>query len=982
MRLGILITMLLACLFAAAQYPGILIPSNHTSGVQSVQFSPDGSKILTSGDETAKIWDAQTGKLLMDFKGHSFWVTSAAFSPDGKKIVTASSDATAKVWDVRTGALLQELKGHTGKLHSAEFSPDGKKIVTASEDETAKVWDAENGNLIQELKGHKSSVLYAVFSPNGRRILTGSLWADGIIKVWNAYDGRLIGSLDVGKRNINHVSFSADGKRFAAFFNDIFPNDTAVKIWDAETGIALKGLENYPRAEEYVAFSPGWRKIASLSPKTVAKIWDVKTGDLLCELEGHKENINAISFSPDENKVATASEDGTAKIWDVESGKLLTTLKGHVSDVRTSFSSNCQKIKLEFADYYSKKTAYEVWDIKNAQLATGKVDSLGILEKEFAPPRDLVSAAGNPNINYLGADMAAIMSGILKDPRVIIYSRISIDRTRLLTSDYFGTTKIWDTRKGKLLSELEGSATLLTADFSPDLSMIAGCSEFGTIKVWEVSSGKLLSDVGLHTEDHILAAQFSPDCKRLIVSGRGSKVTVWDLINKRVITELGGHVKETYSPQFSPDGKKIVTIAYQDSLIQIWDASSYKVLTSIPISRSEILEDISWENGLLMTYQNYQIHLYDLESGKKKCSITSIDSNDYFVAIPSGYYKASTHGVKFLQYITTDYKVISFEQLDIKYNRPDLVLKEVGNRETGLINAFYLAYNKRLKRLGIDTTTLTSGLNIPTADFVNRDNIDYNQANDKLKLHIKANDSSSYLDRFNLWINETPLFGSKGYSLKKRKINAIDTIITVVLSDGINNIETSVTDVNGIESYRNPLRVNYTRTTPPLPPPGGVAAGNRDPLLQAFQAFRIKTTEINAIHALTQRDHPLTRKNLCMQASEIKTLQPVERNAVDVHHIAVQFRRTIGGRKADGKLSFSRLNGYRILLQYAHHRQVMLVQDVFLFKPGTLQPFGPGFFIGPNECGIGIADRPEDDVRPIEKKVELIQVIEPVPLSE
>jgi tetratricopeptide (TPR) repeat protein len=68
-------------------------------------------------------------------------VCSAQFSPDGKRIVTASSDNTARVWDAQSGQPLTEPLKHGGVVCSAQFSPDGKRIVTASLDNTAQVWD-------------------------------------------------------------------------------------------------------------------------------------------------------------------------------------------------------------------------------------------------------------------------------------------------------------------------------------------------------------------------------------------------------------------------------------------------------------------------------------------------------------------------------------------------------------------------------------------------------------------------------------------------------------------------------------------------------------------------------------------------------------------------------------------------------------------------------------------------------------------------
>jgi WD40 repeat protein len=81
---------------------------------------------------------------------------SAAFSPDGKRVVTASDDNTARLWDADTGKEAAVLKGHTNRVWSAAFSPDGKRVVTASADNTARLWDADTGKEAAVLKGHTS----------------------------------------------------------------------------------------------------------------------------------------------------------------------------------------------------------------------------------------------------------------------------------------------------------------------------------------------------------------------------------------------------------------------------------------------------------------------------------------------------------------------------------------------------------------------------------------------------------------------------------------------------------------------------------------------------------------------------------------------------------------------------------------------------------------------------------------------------------
>jgi WD40 repeat protein len=117
-------------------------PLKHAPYVHSAQFSPDGKRVVTASyDNTARVWDAQTGQPLTEPFKHTGPVSFAQFSPDGKRVVTASDDNTARVWDARTGQPLTEPLKYAGKVTSAQFSPDGKRVVTASGDTTARVWD-------------------------------------------------------------------------------------------------------------------------------------------------------------------------------------------------------------------------------------------------------------------------------------------------------------------------------------------------------------------------------------------------------------------------------------------------------------------------------------------------------------------------------------------------------------------------------------------------------------------------------------------------------------------------------------------------------------------------------------------------------------------------------------------------------------------------------------------------------------------------
>ena len=59
--------------------------------------------VTASSDNTARVWDAQSGQPVTGPLKHNHAVNHAAFSPDGRWVVTASWDNTARVWDLPSG---------------------------------------------------------------------------------------------------------------------------------------------------------------------------------------------------------------------------------------------------------------------------------------------------------------------------------------------------------------------------------------------------------------------------------------------------------------------------------------------------------------------------------------------------------------------------------------------------------------------------------------------------------------------------------------------------------------------------------------------------------------------------------------------------------------------------------------------------------------------------------------------------------------
>ncbi|KAG0255269.1 hypothetical protein DFQ27_006327 [Actinomortierella ambigua] len=319
----------------------------HTDGVMCLQF--DETYLITGGyDNTAKVWNIETGECLRTLTGHALCIRALHF--DEAKLITGSMDRTLKIWNYHTGQCIRTLQGHTDGIVTLDF--DSRILVSGSADATIKIWNFATGEC-STLKGH-SDLINKVQIYEATKLFSAS--DDTTVKLWDlttktclrtftGHNGRvqclqtsgdalisiLTDRLRKAGGGINRAA--CDGRSLARQQSNVSTSNGSRRIV-APTS-PLDGKNNNNSSSSNNASDTETRTMRSIvvtgGLDNTLKMWDIETGECLDTLWGHVEGVWSLAF--DKLRTVSGSLDRTIKVWDTESGQCLYNLTGHEGPV-------------------------------------------------------------------------------------------------------------------------------------------------------------------------------------------------------------------------------------------------------------------------------------------------------------------------------------------------------------------------------------------------------------------------------------------------------------------------------------------------------------------------------------------------------------------------------------------------------------------------------------------------------------------------
>ncbi len=599
-----------------------------------------------------------------------------AYSADGKQIISVAEDDTIRVWDAETGKLLRTTEAKVNFRDLEALRMDGKVVDALSKGIIYSV-DPFAGKMLRKVVLDAEGLpQWGSFSPDGTRLAYG-VDAYGRIHVHDAATGKEQSRHQLANFHFARwLAFTPDGKQLAVYLSAKTPGlrflDPATgqamadpglppspsfwfapdgrclldgSLWDRQTGkrLATLQLEKNARPFASVAFSadsrhvaiPGWSDVALYDTGTGKELRRFPTGpDAAWNLDFPAvptgPDQRPLAFSPDGRRLLVGNRDGQISQWEVATGKPLTCADPFTGTlrVRRFIDGKHLLVQTDGLVLYDRNTG----KLTRRYPWQGEANARSVVQ--LSPDGKILTCPGKAGtIDLRDAQTGKPIRTLAGDPNMTLLVAFAPDGRRLYSSGgMFAMIRAWDVADGKQLHEIEGrsgrymgSHAVIPYEYiavSPDSRRFATAASDtdGTgkywLRVWEADSGKLVSQLAfkkslarhfafapagglLVVEDdawaskdaalnliepatakqrwrvelkntHVASIAFSGDGQTLAVGGDDGSLVLYEPATGRRRHAFKGHTRAVDGLAFTPDGK-LLAASSADAPVYLWD---------------------------------------------------------------------------------------------------------------------------------------------------------------------------------------------------------------------------------------------------------------------------------------------------------------------------------------------------------------------------------------------------------------------------
>jgi WD40 repeat protein len=513
----------------------------HRALVQSLSFSPDGTRLASGSFREVKLWKMDLSKpaasaakavsapasadlIKKITAAGKVVVLSSAVSADGKQVVTGCEDGSVRVWDAATLKPIIELRGSvaaTKKMAELDWTIAAQTMEQAfQKSEIARIEAQDKALDVLLGKANDAIVTMKKVLPEKQKAVPPTTEAK-----------------TAAQRAVDELAAKLAAAKDTAVERDLkTAQDKLItaKMTEVSALAAVSAAEsNVKDAEDDVKRITASKAANAKAVATAnAAITAAKTAQdkAAADLAALKQSLTkagmkpiAVHFSADALRVAAMFDDGTLRVWAAATGMPIEE-SGAAAAANTTITSSPDGTFVATKAITQTVGALPRWTLER------KIDGKGIF-------------ADRVNAVRFSPDGKALASGggELSRSGDIIFFDVATGRP----------TQTWKEKH---------SDTVLCLDFSPDGKKLASGASDKIVRVTEIATNRQLNLLEGHTH-HVTSVAFRSDGRVLATAGAEGTVVTWDMIIGERKRKIEGWSKEVTSLQFIGATNQIITSA-------------------------------------------------------------------------------------------------------------------------------------------------------------------------------------------------------------------------------------------------------------------------------------------------------------------------------------------------------------------------------------------------------------------------------------